>query len=41
MTEDEGLSVRQAVDWRGSGVTVREVARLHRPAHDPQGVGDR
>jgi hypothetical protein len=41
MTGDEGLSVREAVDWCGSGVTVREVARLHRLAHDPQGVGDR
>ena len=36
MTEDEGLSVREAVDWCGSGVTVREVARLRRLAHDPQ-----
>ena len=41
MTDDEGLSVREAVDWCGSGVTVREVARLRRLAHDPQGVGDR
>jgi hypothetical protein len=28
MTDDEGLSVRQAVDWCGSGVTVREITRL-------------
>ena len=24
MTDDEGLSLREAVDWCGSGVTVRE-----------------
>ena len=24
MTDDEGLSVREAVDWCGGGVTVRE-----------------
>ena len=30
MTEDEGLSVREAVDWCGSGVTVREITRLLR-----------
>jgi len=41
MTVDERLSVREAVDWCGGGVTVREVARLRRLAHDPQGVGDR
>ncbi|HET9563083.1 MAG TPA: hypothetical protein VFP27_00875 [Mycobacterium sp.] len=28
MTVDEGLSVREAADWCGGGVTVREVARL-------------
>jgi hypothetical protein len=30
MTDDEGLSVREAVDWCGSGVTVREITRLPR-----------
>jgi hypothetical protein len=30
MTDDEGLSVRETVDWCGSGVTVREIARLRR-----------
>src|SRR5215207_9819200 len=30
MTEDEGLSVREAVDWCGGGVTVREITRLLR-----------
>jgi hypothetical protein len=41
MTDDEGLSVREAVGC-GSGVTVREVTRLRqlahdRPGHDPVG----
>ena len=36
MTEDEGLSVREAVEWCGSGcLTVREVSRLRQLAHDP------
>ena len=30
MTDDEGLSVREAADWCGSGVTVREVTRPRR-----------
>jgi hypothetical protein len=30
MTEDEGLSVREAVNWCGSGITVREISRLLR-----------
>jgi hypothetical protein len=30
MTDEEGLSVREAVDWCGSGVTVREITRLRR-----------
>jgi hypothetical protein len=30
MTDDEGLSLREAVDWCGSGVTVREITRLVR-----------
>ena len=30
MTDNEGLSVREAVDWCGSGVTVREITRLLR-----------
>jgi hypothetical protein len=30
MTEDEGLSVWEAVDWCGSGVTAREITRLLR-----------
>jgi hypothetical protein len=30
MTDEEGLSLREAVDWCGSGVSVREVTRLLR-----------
>jgi hypothetical protein len=30
MTDDEGLSLRQAVNWCGSGLTMREIARLLR-----------
>jgi hypothetical protein len=30
MTDNEGLSVREALDWCGSGVTVREATRLLR-----------
>ena len=37
MTDDEGLSVREAVEWCGSGVTVREVTRLRHLAQDPPG----
>jgi hypothetical protein len=32
MTDDEGLSAREAADWCGSGVTVREVTRLRQLA---------
>jgi hypothetical protein len=34
MTDDECLSMREAADWCGSGVTVREVTRLRQLAHD-------
>jgi hypothetical protein len=37
MTDVEGLSVREAVDWCGSGVTVREITRLLRLAGGHQG----
>ena len=30
MTDDEGLSLREAVDWCGNAVTVREITRLLR-----------
>jgi hypothetical protein len=40
MTDDEGLSVREAVEWCGSGVTVQEVTRLRRLTKDlPDGDG--
>src|SRR5918994_5536090 len=35
MTDDEGLSVREAAHWCGSGVTVREVTRLRQLTHPP------
>jgi hypothetical protein len=40
MTEDEGLSVREALDWCGSGVTVREITRLLRLDDAHQGSRD-
>jgi hypothetical protein len=41
MTIEEGLSVREAVEWCGGGVTVREVTRLRQFAHDPPGSSGR
>jgi hypothetical protein len=41
MTDDEGLSVREAAEWSGSGVTVREVTRLRQLVSDPQGIRGR
>ncbi|HET9563182.1 MAG TPA: hypothetical protein VFP27_01410, partial [Mycobacterium sp.] len=41
MTDDEGLSLRDAVDWCGSGVTVREITRLLRLDRSHQGSRDR
>ena len=35
MSEDEGLSVHEAAEWCGAGITVREVTRLRRLADDP------
>jgi hypothetical protein len=37
VTEDEGLSVREAVEWCGSGGTVQEITRLRRLTKDPPG----
>jgi hypothetical protein len=34
MTEDEGLSVREAVEWCGGEITTREATRLQRLAED-------
>jgi hypothetical protein len=36
MSEDEGLSLREAAEWCGTGITVREVTRLRRLSRDPQ-----
>jgi hypothetical protein len=33
MTDEEGLSLREAVDWCGSGNTIREMTRLRRLVH--------
>jgi hypothetical protein len=41
MTEDEGLSLRKAVDWCGSGLTVREITRLLRLDGGHHGGRDR
>jgi hypothetical protein len=40
MTDDEGLSLREAVDWCGSGITVREITRLLRLDGAHQGGRD-
>jgi hypothetical protein len=40
MTDEEGLSVREAVDWCGSGVTVREITRLLRLDRSHEGSRD-
>jgi hypothetical protein len=36
MTEDEGLSVREAVEWCGGEITTREATRLRCLAEDHQ-----
>jgi hypothetical protein len=38
MTDGEGLSVREAVDWCGGGLTVREITRLLRLDGSHQGA---
>jgi hypothetical protein len=40
MSAEEGLSLREAVDWCGGGVTVREIARLLRLDGGHQGGRD-
>ena len=37
MTEDEGLSVREAVEWCGGEITLREATRLRRLSEHVQG----
>jgi hypothetical protein len=39
MTHDEGLSVREAVEWCGSIVTLRELTRLRRLVDQQAGSG--
>jgi hypothetical protein len=41
MTDDERSSLREVVDWCGSGVTVREVTRLRLVADQPAVGGTR
>jgi hypothetical protein len=41
MTDDEGLSVREAVAWCGSGVAVREVPRLRQLARQAAAADER
>jgi hypothetical protein len=36
MTEDEGLSVREAVKWCGDEITTREATRLRRVADEAE-----
>ena len=40
MTDNEGLSAREALDWCGSGVTAREITRLLRFHDAHQGSRD-
>lgn len=39
LTEAEGLSLGEAVEWCGETVTVREATRLRRLASEPQADG--
>jgi len=39
MTEDEGLSVREAIEWCGDEITTREATRLRRLTEDVE-VGE-
>ena len=39
MTEDEGLSVREAVQWCGDEITTREATRLRRLVEDNAAAG--
>ena len=41
LTEREGPSLVEAVEWCGETVTVREATRLRRLASEPQGEGGR
>ena len=39
MTEDDGLSVREAVEWCGDEISTREAARLRRLVEDNRADG--
>ncbi|HEY0949398.1 MAG TPA: hypothetical protein VGD85_04325, partial [Nocardioides sp.] len=40
LTEREGLSLGEAVEWCGETITVREATRLRRLASEPQAGDD-
>ena len=35
MTDQEGLSIRDVVEWRGGAITLREATRLRQLVNDP------
>jgi hypothetical protein len=39
MTDEEGLSLREAVEWCGSSVSVREITRFHVSNEGVSGAG--
>ena len=41
MIDDKGLSLREAVDWCGNGVTLREMTWLRRLAQEVRGGNGR
>jgi hypothetical protein len=41
MIDDKGLSLREAVDWCGNGVTLREMTSLRRLAQEVPGGNGR
>jgi hypothetical protein len=41
VTDGEGISVREAVEWCGSSLTVREVTQLRRLVGEAWGDGIR
>jgi hypothetical protein len=41
MTKDEGLSLREAAEWCGAGISIREATRLLRLNGSHQGDSDR
>jgi hypothetical protein len=41
MTKDEGLSVRDAIEWCGEGITTREATRMRRLTEEGPGDSSR